>query len=820
MSVRIIGLDESGSFNYNSGEMNFIGGFAYDVEDIEQEKKNINQLFMGICEEFNRTVDDDIRKHVPNRGNNHKVVYPYSIHGSKMVFFKEGNLEKPVQRNQAGDRPKCFLKLLEERVVQYLSKQTNCKIYVFLDINEIVGERKNVSNLFDLKQEQNLYNTMALQAVFNQVYYVMEDIQNKYCLEIATRTLPGEGGDLYAEVPNEEKDKEPHIVSTVQETYRAGINVFLREKNCAKSSSEYKLHVRSAKYTSSNKDKNGIIRCYDTIDEKELTPFQYMADIVCDYIRFLFKRYKDSDNNNAQYISIAKLKELNLSSNIKGIRHIRQIRNDLNLPVIEIRAFSKCDELLCAMIECIDNRDLVNYFDLVYDLENLDESVYICKEFYKNVWKAKAEKYLNSKFEDESNKKAWVSNILVDVSRIEKYLRGKDEYEKGLYISLEYIALISRFAQIFSSTDDMNNRNKALFRLHDCAMSGYSHRGSVIEVKEHMEACKRYERNISVEEKMVFINRCMSYYFNSLEIEKIFEKIQEVRQWTEQVENIYNNIFGNDDVISTLNGKYFSSIGQAYAFLGEYDKSKENFEKALRCLEADAENYMITYSFYLHMLLEQGNRDEYQRNAERYFGTQNGLESMLEKIFEQDQDRWMINNRFMLYVYIKAFNIFYSDDEFNRYILDSLLERLLKIENNRVVSFHLDNIHPWELIYKHLLDSMIKLNCCDINALLNGTADKNDKMVKYCIYVKDKVFNGIPNANWTIKLIQFNSRFQLFYKYVEDIRDKTIKQLYENSIIDGEDLNTCKEYFGEDIFEKTANEFKRILDKKVTYMYH
>lgn len=800
--VKIIGLDESGSFNFNDGEMNFIGGFTYEVDDFENEKAKLNKYFLDICEGYNE--DMNLRRVNNHDMKNYQVKYPFSLHGSAIVFYDaNANMRKITKNNRGKDnlygrRVNNFKEYLTNKILSYLKKKSNFKIYTLLDTNESTGVKEIKSNLLDLSVGQNLYNSMALQAIFNQIYYVLEEKKQKYCLEIATRAPEGNDGDDLYFINTRTDDNgnvRQYIQSTVSETYRAGLNVFLKEKVKNGSRTEsYKMDVLSANYWND--------------EEEKLTPFHYLADLVCGYIRDLFDDQKEQIDNRL-VISVFKLE----NDKLKKIME----KQDNN---IEIRTYGKCDEILCRMIESIDNSNLVDYFDELYDLKHISEEEDKCKGFYDQVWVEKTAEYLERKLKQDDYKQAFVGNILEDVARIEKYLRGKNEYEKGLFISLEYIGLIGKINRDFDDYERGKSRCKALFKLHDCAMSGYNHRGSIEKVKEHMDECEKYERYVSGEENIAHDIRTMSYYFNRIMIKELLEKIQPVQRRIDYMMRMDNELYPEAGENNKLAGKVYSSLGQAYGFLKQYDKSKENFEKALRCFDEDAD-FNITDSYYLHLLIENQDYRGYSARANRYFDGNGSLYKQMEAIFEKRREQLVVKDSYKLFVYVKAFNVFYAADNNNAYIIDSLLQRLFKIVNDQVVNLQYDDIHPWELIYKHLLEIMIKMEYCDFNLLLNGNADENDENVLICRYIKDKMFDGISNADKTIKMIELNSRFQMIYEYVPIIRNESIDQLNDDrKIIDDNDLQLFKEYFGDDIGSKTVEELKKLLDEKVTYTYH
>ncbi len=149
-----------------------------------------------------------------------------------------------------------------------------------------------------------------------------------------------------------------------------------------------------------------------------------------------------------------------------------------------------------------------------------------------------------------------------------------------------------------------------------------------------------------------------------------------------------------------------STLGQTYAFLNN-PLAETYFKDALDALYREDLNeqepdYFITASYLLQWYVEQKNKTEYEKLARLFFGGYDSLLEQLEYLLEKGKKDREMNTvssypAYALFIYIKAFYMFYKEDIENHIVLTKLTHI------DETVDEFVDRLtgHPWEIIFKY-----------------------------------------------------------------------------------------------------------------------
>lgn len=765
--TRIISFDESGQFNSANPEICFIGGFTADFHDADAERKAMEELLRDVCVQFNRKE----LMQLPI-----EVRYPGSLHGSGSPFYKKkpkddksaASERKPLEGQEKNKYSELELKFkdeyLEKAVIEYLEKK-KYRLFVFMNIpNENQGDTApNIirSNLTDMEKGSNLYERMAILTLYDYVFSMEHDVVN-YRFELPTRTLDAMGDeDLYSVYANNRGDVKKSITNT--STYKTAISVMIFEKNkdIQKLDTNYVFNVNPINY-------------YDS--RKESTPFLYAADIVCRYIRKQIRELTDRNGAGWKVAEDDFLAELHRISKA------------------DIHIYSACEDLYRTMVDRVKRVDIGEYYALCYDLEHADEPY---RKFYMEYWLPRVEQFLSACLQTEQFSIQFKERIPEYITYMEMFMGKKDlHYEKGMYIAEHMEKHILQLRDY--------NKNTVLFDIYDIMLRGYNHRGALDQVREYIIKCEIYKNYVEMPKYIEHIPRVMQMHFNSLNYEAALEIGKKFEKEAKKLKKVYESFYkvSNEHVLEVTGGegnvskqlpivfvgKIYSSIGQAYAFMGKdcYKKSKDYFEKALKEFDNHSKNYSITLSYYLHLMIANNKESDYKEHAGRYFGS-NDLYQQMDHALKDDYE---------LFVFVKAFNAFYVSDRANWDIFDELLNRIKLIDSKDKAQ------HPWELIYKNLYECILKQR--------RDVLDPAD-----CKAIRANALTCVKNADYTIKMIQLYAR--LGFAELEN-REK-FKAYDLEELVDDDEIELCEKVIGK-VRDMTPTELKKLLDGKMNcYMY-
>lgn len=766
---RVIALDESGTFENRIKGCRFIGG----VVGTHIEENQIETLLKDICAQFNEKT--------ASRCKDYQVLYPNSLHGSESVFYRKTSsvLDKGIealsQVNMSSnyrDLEKEFKKEMQERVIEFLS-DNGYEIYMFFD--PYVGEgfeefHANSGNMVNPNQGANLYERMAILAMYNQIVYTLRDTAQHYHLHLATRTLENSkysADNMYETYEvNEHKETKKLGRITTMSTYKTALSALLYDKTNAEEyqNAKYSFYVKSINYHNM---------------QKPTTPYLYLADIVCSYINRIWKEELS--------IKFNALNENKITS-----EQLLLIAEKYN---IEIRVYDATEVHFRHMLDAVKNCNLVQYYTILYELHNSDEKY---RGFYLQYWIPKVEVYLRNRIRNDEKYKSEVIQIIIDNCQMIRGYMGprKRLPEKGLFIAEKLLAVMEEIKDS-GSTERLK---RAFFELYDICMSGYNHRGSIDSVKHMIEKCEIYKLYVDAETYIGYALRAMQFYFNSFDFDAVINMGSKIVDSIKGLKVAYANLSNAttkmvEDIIDedlevpnnfkyNLAGKVYSSIGQAAAFLGKTATANRYFRNALDEFDSESEDYAITTSYYLHYCIEFNKKEEYEKNAISYFDTKK-LSLQLKNALDSE-------HAFKLFVFVKAFKIFYAKDRSN---LNLLMEMIEGIYAKKVT-----NEHPWELIYKNLYEAI----------MMQGKVLSIEKYE----WIKERALNCIEHPESTIKMIQLGFKIDNILKTQDDAEN-----LFAVDILNEAEMKLCSRFI-ENLEEQTLEELAESLNKLLTYMYY
>lgn len=699
---RIMAYDEMGNFEKKSQGICFLGGFSGEVSEYKVFVKELEDELQQLCNDFNKSL---------LRSAGYEVVYPASLHMSADCFFEKDRANKYsvvkfLKNDKISQAQKRTLVSRAEKCICDFMEKKNLRMFCFVDpyIGEYRLANLSSSNVGDLSRGANLYEYMLEQSIFDQLFYSIGGIGDKVFLEVATRIVENQGGDL----ENLYDTFLGNSRSSVTNTSTIKTAIFTKLREGIPFDADIVLNVRSANY--------GNTSAVLQDNKKPTTPCLYAADIICAFIRWKLQE-KFGLNKDSVCNTITS----------KGLLEIAQEHN------IEFRINDDCDDLFNRMVTSVRNCEVQKYYESMHELLT-SNSIYT--EFYEKYWMAKLDRHMQEELQKIEYRNKFWSKIPEYITCIERMMRSDDiQYEKGLFIA-------KKMSQLLKEMDDYASQEATLFHLYDIILSGLNHRGETEGVITYIDKCAMLISRVGGEEIISHSLRVIQYYFNTFEYQKaldaglaMVEPVNELKKayikCARYSVNLSKSISGNSNDVSKIKlplaGKVFSSVGQAYAFMNQYSNAKRYFLKALDEFEKGSGNERITMGHLLHLYIEKGKRNAYELQANQYFGS-NNLSAQLKKVLIHK------GNAFPLFVYVKAFNKFYAKDIAYKELLKKVVG---EIENYN------GKEHPWELIYSNVYQAIMK----------------SGLVAEEYSFLRDRAANCIECASTTIRIIQIGNQY-------------------------------------------------------------
>ena len=848
MSVKIVGLDESGQFENEKNEhFRFVGGYTLICGSLEKQEKlseekdkekreklrkeireedkqerdkliiEVQRLLSLACEAFDRcahlqadvrykeqgsphsienkllgilerTAKEQQKETISPIGAVYHVMYPLSLHGSEKVFFqRSGSTNNGTPRylayqsdddgNNYNAWEKLFRGYIQDVVVMYLQER-GAKLFCYLYPElKISNEDTQESNILNFAQGTNLYEYMSQAAVMNEIMFYPEPALTRYALELATRSVQTAEMDPEDARNLETKTGDNYLLVTSKNTYRTAVANMLNSSSWmdAYSESDYDIDVQSIKY-----HQGGGSYLQVPSSEKQ-TPLHYLSDIVCDLIKEQLKGKPK--------------KVIDCQGSLKNT-FIKLAENNDKI-ALEIRVLGEADLLYRRMIAALHEYKLADYYGYWYDLKNLkDKHGY--SDFYIEYWvKKKLEPMREEYMHNGKTGNAIIMELSAGYETV-KNMMFNQQYDKMMYVALQIKKDLSdnEFSTFI--------RNKSYldllkFRFNGMILRGYNHHGNISEAQKIIDECEDNATKVSPEEYLDFTVCTVEYYFNTFQYEEVIKRYERLaltksNLWFKNYDGSKPLVEGSllDQLCNCLDmvrrgasvqeepqwiklkdmhvaaaGRINSCLGQAYAFAQNWDtdgrlsKMKSVFEKAMDIFNEDNDNKSITLCHYLHALTSLEDKKSFEKNAASYFDldsydVETGWNVLSGAIANS-------NYRFAIYLYIRAFRVFYATDE-NKGLFEEILNQIL------AVSDKIGKEHPWQLIYMNLYKI----------AKQYQMEDKLDAL-------KEKVYSAVADSFFTIDMININFELQC----MEAVKDFS----FENKIGEWMEKNANKKEY-------------------------
>ncbi|MGL4875049.1 MAG: tetratricopeptide repeat protein [Clostridium sp.] len=612
-----IGLDESGQFK-NDNNLSFIGGILYNSEDFKEEEKRLKNFLMGL----------------------HKKI--------EVKFFKN---EKFPSLLHSTDNNREMNKLISEEVILYLKENKNYKLAMFIKDNETSIKENSLGNLIDMKDNTNIYTLMANLFIYNSVFYSLRE-EKDINLNLATRSFPEyntseikkymEKG--YGKTDIKRDGREGHrFYITNADTYRGAITE--KVMNEFKGDGyNFNINVEMINYNKYDKR------------EGESSPFLYLADAICGYLREIIRDFKIQD-----------AKELIRKETEKECEIFYY--TDVHFDWIELNRGLK-------------EKDIIKVLEKAYKIkENKDKKA----GFYYGTWVKKVLKNLDKVFEVESFD---IYNEKI------KYLLSTRGCDYGL---AEYI--IENLIKIVEEKD--MRKEEILFKLYSRKLAICNHKGYVDKGEEILEKLRDLREFADLNEYIEVLNRSVNIEINACDYEEAIERLKEIEEYYGEILNAYN-LIGEFEGIKRLNldakkslGKVKSTLGQAYSFNKDYERAIEEFNEAKNLFKEEREKERVI-GYEAHLYIEKGEEENFNEYLISKYNKKD-LAEILEDTIKKDRI-----DSFEIFLLLKGMYKFQNDidpEKIHNLIRNEKLRENLKLKE-----------HPGELISKYICFLMIKSN--------------------------------------------------------------------------------------------------------------
>lgn len=899
MSVKIVGLDESGQFENEKNEhFRFVGGYTLICGSLEKQEKlseekdkekreklrkeireedkqerdkliiEVQRLLSLACEAFDRcahlqadvrykeqgsphsienkllgilerTAKEQQKETISPIGAVYHVMYPLSLHGSEKVFFqRSGSTNNGTPRylayqsdddgNNYNAWEKLFRGYIQDVVVMYLQER-GAKLFCYLYPElKISNEDTQESNILNFAQGTNLYEYMSQAAVMNEIMYYPEPALTRYALELATRSVQTAEMDPEDARNLETKTGDNYLLVTSKNTYRTAVANMLNSSSWmdAYSESDYDIDVQSIKY-----HQGGGSYLQVPSSEKQ-TPLHYLSDIVCDLIKEQLKGKTK--------------KVIDCQGSLKNT-FIKLAENKDKI-ALEIRVLGKADLLYRRMIAALHEYKLADYYGYWYDLKNLkDKHGY--SDFYIEYWvKKKLEPMREEYIHNGKTGNAIITELSAGYETV-KNMMFNQQYDKMMYVALQIKKDLCD-NKFFKFIRNKSYLDLLKFRFNGMILRGYNHHGNISEAQKIIDECENNATKVSPEEYLDFTVCTVEYYFNTFQYEEVIKRYERLaltksnlwfknydgskplveKSLLDQLCNCLDMVRRGasvqeepqwiklKDMHVAAAGRINSCLGQAYAFAQNWDtdgrllKMKRVFGKAMDIFNEDDDNKGITLCHYLHALTSLENKKSFEENAASYFGVKSyDVETCWNALSGAIANS---NYRFAIYLYMRAFRVFYATDE-NKGLFEEILNQIL------AVSDKIEKEHPWQLIYMNLYKI----------AKQYQMEDKLDAL-------KEKVYSAVADPFFTIDMININFELQCmedvesfsFGDKIGEWMEKNAKKNEDSSL-----YKLLKKYFQGDDTEDTSSQYikkffkiqadstfqdlKNALEKVCTYEY-
>ena len=383
-----------------------------------------------------------------------------------------------------------------------------------------------------------------------------------------------------------------------------------------------------------------------------------------------------------------------------------------------------------------------NWFDALINAGELRFSNQAVKQIYSKIWVRP--------FEEDLAVKNDFSALSEAVFRLDQYMLNKSNRNQniGMYI-------MNLLKENYRQITDEKERGVLEYRLSKIMMGLYNHCGEFTKAQEEYNKCVNAARYVPIEE---YLGLQLPYSVSLCDARR-FEEAEKVASALvshhELLNAIKEDVYPGDKTIYDSYARALSQDGQCLAFLEKYDEGLERFNQALDIFESGTQDWLVTSSYRLHLLIEKGDRDTYTELARAYFGA-----GSPKKQFAAILNRKCGSVPFALYLFLKGLWVFQpeTDPQTIREFTDKVSE-LQRISGS---------FHPWEQIMKYC--AFLQCRCFEADgchtesaalmeterAILQGTdgilqviAEENEK--QYALVLQGKDFTTGSKLNFTYR---------------------------------------------------------------------
>ena len=337
-----------------------------------------------------------------------------------------------------------------------------------------------------------------------------------------------------------------------------------------------------------------------------------------------------------------------------------------------IWSYGDIDFTYRAALLSLADGDLFTCLSLLYDVTRSNAKA---AALYQDFWVEKALKQMKQGRSD--------LDFVHAAQRLAEYMDQNRTTEDQA--RAEYVA-----NQLLIAAGDMPSNSRYAFDLYRCLSKLYNHRGLSEKAQSFFEKAMQSARSAPIGDYMELRNDYSVSLSDQLKHTDALAFTEETIQYEELIEEIRKGLSGDAyEDISIRCGRTRSQIGQCLAFLNRHEEATVQFEKAFALFGDNEKEKQQTRSYLLHNLIEAGNREDYEREAAIYFGTEDRLRQIEAVCKDSDTAP-----DFAIYVYVKALWVFYLH-ETSRSSAERLLKALQTQQKRGVLR------HPWELISRY-----------------------------------------------------------------------------------------------------------------------
>ena len=662
-----IALDEGGHFENLKPSENcmYIGGIIFQCKDDDARKSELKRLqnyLIDICSNEGCKYPQDLHYNwcdgqVINSSTASKVKNAVI---SSLPEFLNGT----GKWSSNGPKGTYYLYALvgDKKGINYFENNGIDKI----------NSEEDISNLIDDNVSSNRYEHMAYRALENLLFYNIRLQDNNVRLNLATRVINLKN-DRELEKETIQTGHEKHDIyestfkATTLSSYRAAIVSMIQDSN-RKNIHFDDINVESIFYG-------------DNPQHNLKQGFLYLSDIVCNIYAAVLEHCNQADS---------------------GIEQLWQQCQQYTPQRFYVWSYNDFDQKYREIYKSFIAKDYYNCLKNIYLVSRENEKN---ARVYDSLWFDDIKK--NILFSSSADEFSYIENsIKLLVTELSDSKIKVDE-ARAIFNFLK-----SKTEDLCSKTHNESKNYNLLYNLYRSEMAICNHEGNPAASDEAFNKCIKYARYVNVEEFTELQNMYSVKLCDSLNFEEAINVTKKTCEYEDMLHSIKEEI-NPSETKYIHQGRSYSQLAQCYSFVKDYDKAAETFLKAFECYGDDNFNRTITMSYYLHMLIEQKNLEEYKKYIKEYLGHETLKEQLLEILSVDD-----ISSMFKLYVYMKALYVFYVDDlKINSPKL--LKELLSKFEGIKNIANKSD--HPWEMIYKYAAFCCLKI----------GNKEYNDKAQEY-----------------------------------------------------------------------------------------